>query len=212
MLVHDVEVLSVNVEDDVEDIMNAHQQRMIEKSLELSTASKEIEVVTKLAEVEKTKADLDYKNRVYKIELENKLSKERIEKQEEIKRIEEQSEIAAKEAEQKLQSLMDSIQKAELARQKERTDAELNRKKEIDNLEIAKQKAYTDAIKKVVESISPDLIASMTSSSNAELLKAVAESMSPYAMANGESVADVTNKLLRGTSLEGLIDNLTQTK
>ena len=212
MLVHDVEVLSVNVEDDVEDIMNAHQQRMIEKSLELSTASKEIEVVTKLAEVEKTKADLDYKNRVYKIELENKLSKERIEKQEEIKRIEEQSEIAAKEAEQKLQSLMDSIQKAELARQKERTDAELNRKKEIDNLEIAKQKAYTDAIKKVVESISPDLIASMTSSSNAELLKAVAESMSPYAMANGESVADVTNKLLRGTSLEGLIDNLAQTK
>ena len=107
---------------------------------------------------------------------------------------------------------MDSIQKSELARQKERTDAEMNHKKEMDNLEIAKQKAYTDAIKKVVESISPNLIASMTSSSNAELLRSVTESMSPYAMANGESVADVTNKLLRGTSLEGLIEKMSEIK
>ena len=61
-------------------------------------------------------------------------------------------------------------------------------------------------MKKVIESISPDLIASMTSKSNAELLKSVSESISPYAMASGESVADFTNKLLRGTSLEGLLN------
>lgn len=212
MLVHDVEVLSVSVEDDVEYIINAHQQRMIEKSLELSSASKEIEVATRLAEVDKTKADLEHNSKIYRLELENKFSKEKIEKQEEIKRIEEESEIASKTATQKLQTLMDSIQKSELARQKERTDVEMNHKKEMDNLEIAKQKAYTDAIKKVVESISPDLIASMTSSSNAEILKAVTESMSPYAMANGESVADVTNKLLRGTSLEGLIEKMSEVR
>lgn len=212
MLVHDVEVLSIKVENDVADIMNVHQQRMIEKSLELSTANKEVEVVTKLADVEKTKADLEYGNKIYKIELENKLSKERMEKEEEIQRLKEQSELAAKTAEQNLQSLKDSIQKAELARLREKQNTELNYKKTLDALEIAKQKAYTDAIKEVVESISPDLIASMTSSSNAELLKAVAESMSPYAMANGESVAEVTNKLLRGTSLEGLIDNLIPTE
>lgn len=208
MLVHDVEVLSVNVEDDVKDIINLHQKKMIEKSLELSNASKEIEVVTRLAEADKAKADIEYNGKIYRLNLENKYSKEKIEKQETIKRLEEQARMDEKAAEQNLQIVMDSIQKSELARQKERNDAEMARKKEIDGLEIAKQKAYTDAIKKVIESISPDLIASMTSSSNAELLKAVAESMSPYAMANGESVADVTNKLLRGTSLEEVIGNL----
>jgi hypothetical protein len=209
MLVHDVEVLSVTVEEDVEDIIDAHQKRMIEKSLELSNANKEIEVVTKLAEVDKTKADLEYNTKLYGLDLNNKLSKEKIKKDEEIKRIEEASELAAKTAEQKLQTLMDAIQKSELARQKAKTDAEIAHQKEIDNLEIVKQRAYTDAVKKVVDSISPDLIAAMVSTSNAELLSSVAESMSPYAMANGESVADVTNKLLRGTSLEGLVENLT---
>lgn len=208
MLVHDVEVLSVKVEDDVDDIINAHQKRMIEKSLELSNASKEIEVATRLAEADKAKADLEHSGKIYRLNLENKFAKEKIEKQEEIKRIQEAAEIAEKTATQNVQSLMDSIQKSELAREKEKVDADLNRKREFYDLEINKQKAYTDAVKKVIEAISPNLIASMTSSSNAELLKAVSEAMSPYAMASGESVAEVTNKLLRGTSLEGLLENV----
>lgn len=208
MLVHDVEVLNVKVEDDVDDIINVHQKKMIEKSLELSNASKEIEVATRLAEADKAKADLEHSSKIYRLNLENKFAKEEIEKQEEIKRIQEEAEIAEKTAIQNVQSLMDTIQKSELAREKEKTEAELSRKKEIYDLEINKQKAYTDAVKKVIEAISPNLIASMTSSSNAELLKAVSEAMSPYAMASGESVAEVTNKLLRGTSLEGLIENV----
>ena len=67
-----------------------------------------------------------------------------------------------------------------------------------------------DAVKSVIESISPDLIASMNSSSNAQLMQSVAESISPYAMANGESISDVTNRLLRGTSLEGILGKMTE--
>lgn len=208
MLVHDVDVLSITVEEDVEHIINAHQQKMIEKSLELSNASKEIEVATRLAEVDKTKAQLNYQSKLYQIDLENKLCMERIVRQEKIKRIEEEAQIAEKTATQALQSLMDSIQQSELARQKEREEAQLHYKKEQDELEMVRQKAYTDAIRTIIESISPDLIASMTASSNAELLEVVAQAMSPYAIATGESVAEVLNKLLRGTSLEGLIERL----
>jgi hypothetical protein len=32
--------------------------------------------------------------------------------------------------------------------------------------------------------------------------------MAPYAIAKGESIAEVTNKLLRGTSLEGIIEDV----
>lgn len=208
MLVHDVEVLSVYVEKDIEEIINRHQQSIIEKSLELSSANKEIEVVTRLAELKKTRAEIEYGNQIYKLELENKLAKEKLEKQEAIHRIEEEAAVAAKNAENNVQTLIDSIQKSELERMREKNEAELTYRKETDNLTIAKQKAYTDAIRNVIESISPDLIASMNSSANAELMQSVAESISPYAMANGESIAEVTNKLLRGTSLEGLLNKI----
>ena len=208
MFVRDVEVLSVHVEEDVEDMINDHYQTMMEKTLELSNVNKEIEVIKQLTEAEKTKADLKNQSDMYKLELKNRYEKESIEKREAIRRMEEQAEIDKKTAEKNLQELKDTIQKAELAREKEKNDLELARKKEIDNLSITKQKAYTDAIKKVIESISPDLIASMTSQSNAELLKSVSESISPYAMASGESVAEFTNKLLRGTSLEGLLSKV----
>ena len=208
MFVHDVEVLNVCVEEDIEDLINHHQQEMVEKTLELSSAYKEIEVIKHLTEAEKTKADLKNQSDMYKLELKNRYEKESIEKRETIRRMEEQAEIDKKTAEKNLQELKDAIQKAELAREKEKNDLELARKKELDALAINKQKAYTDAMKKVIESISPDLIASMTSKSNAELLKSVSESISPYAMASGESVADFTNKLLRGTSLEGLLNKV----
>jgi hypothetical protein len=34
--------------------------------------------------------------------------------------------------------------------------------------------------------------------------------MSAYAIANGESVADTVNRLMRGTSLEGIIESATK--
>ena len=40
------------------------------------------------------------------------------------------------------------------------------------------------------------------------MLETVAQSMSPYAIANGESISEVTNRLLRGTSLEGVIEGI----
>lgn len=208
MLVHDVEVLSVSVQNDIEKIINEHQRRIIEKSLELSNANKEVEVVTKLAALDKQKTDLEYQNKIYRLDLENKAEKDRIAKREAIKRLEEESSIAEKTAENELQTLLDSIQKAELARKKEANDAVINFQKERDTLEIAKQKAYTDAIKKVIEAIGPDLISSMTSSANAELMQELAKAIGPYALATNESIADVTNKLLRGTSLEGFIEKI----
>ena len=54
--------------------------------------------------------------------------------------------------------------------------------------------------------------AAMTSKSNAELMEVVAKAMSPYAIAKDTSVADVTDQLLRGTTLEGLIETIAKNK
>lgn len=205
MLAHDVEILSVSVQEDVKDILHAHQKKMIKESLELSNASKEMAAAGRLAEVDKAMAEFEYQKQMYRLELSSRLEKEEMEKKEESKRFEEEARLAALTAEQNLQSVKTAIQNMEIARQKEKMETEFTHKKEMDALEMERQKAYTDSIQRVIESVSPELIASMTSVSNAELLKAVAESISPYALAGGESVADVTDKLLRGTSLEGML-------
>ena len=61
-----------------------------------------------------------------------------------------------------------------------------------------------------MDSVSPDLIAAMQHSSNAETLRAVSEAMAPLAIARGESVADTVNTLMRGTSLENMFGKIAQ--
>ena len=57
-----------------------------------------------------------------------------------------------------------------------------------------------------------DLVAALSSKSNADMLAAVTEAMAPYALASGESIAETTDKLLRGTSLEGVITQALKAK
>ena len=86
------------------------------------------------------------------------------------------------------------------------TDAEIAHAKELAEIEKAKQEAYAATVKEIMSSIQPDLVAAISASTQAELLKEGMASISPYAIANGESVADTVNKLLRGTSLEEIIN------
>lgn len=49
-----------------------------------------------------------------------------------------------------------------------------------------------------MSSITPDLIAALEVGGKCDLMSTLAEHMSPYALANGESVVDTTQKLLHG--------------
>lgn len=51
-----------------------------------------------------------------------------------------------------------------------------------------------------------DLVAALSSESNAQVLDAITKNMAPYAMLKGESVAEFTDKLLRGTTIEGFVN------
>ena len=210
MFIHDVEVLSVKADPVVQEIIDRNQKQTVEKSLQLTVTEKDLEVEKELAKAEKEKAKLKYDTESYKNELQSKTALERIESEEKENRAKESAEMAARKATESLQPIIDSIEKQKNERVRAAYDLEEYHVKKMNDLEIAKQKAYTDAIKKVIDSISPELIASMTSKANAELMQTVSQAMSPYAMATGESVSEVTNRLLRGTSLEGLIENFSK--
>lgn len=208
MKVYDVEVLNVAIEHDVSEMLEEHQTEMIQKTLELSDAAARMEVITKLAEVDRKEAELKNANALYSANLEQNVKKDKLAKQEEIQKIQRVAEEAEIQAKKDMQALLAEIQTAEIARAKEKNDLEIAKQKEIAAIEEAKQKAYAETIEKIMASVSPDLVAALNTKANAQLLTDATKAMAPYAIANNESVADTVNKLMRGTSLENVINTM----
>lgn len=213
MFVHDAEVLSISVEQSINDLLVEHQYDMVQKSLELSSAEKMIKVTEQLSEAEKAKQKLRYDEVINKMELQRIEALKKIEIQAEVNRKKEAEDQASKQAEKDLQALQDAILEAELTRNQKTRDAEIAHKKALAEIEEAKQKAYADTVASIMASIQPDLVAAMNTKSNAEMTEAIAKSLSPYALANGdESASDVVNKLLRGLPLENVIAEIAENK
>ena len=206
MLVNDVDIIGIGVEKDIAMILEKHQNELIQKSVELADAAASMEVVTALADVKKKEAELNNETALYALELEQKRTEEEMQNKEKIRVKEREAKAAEVQARNDLQNILTSIQSAEMARIKEKQDAEIAHAKELAEIEKAKQEAYAATIKEIMSSIQPDLVAAISASSKADLLKEGMKNMSPYAIANGESVADTINKLMRGTSLEDVLD------
>ena len=101
--------------------------------------------------------------------------------------------------------IVDALPDAELARKQKDSDAEIARQQALADIEKAKQEAYADTVKKVMNSIQPGLIEALMANGNTNLMKTIADGVAPYALANNESSADVIDRLMRGTTLEGII-------
>lgn len=208
MIVHDVEVLGIEVEAEVADMLASHQMEMVQKSLELSNAETRITVVTKLAESEAKEHELNSEKLVHKMELQRVEALKKLEIQAEVNRKNEVEKAAAKQAEKDMQVLIDAINDAELLRKKKVNDQEYERQKTLMDLEAAKEKAYADTVAQIMSSIGPDLVAALNAKANSDIMNTVAHAVGPYAIAGDESIADTVNKLLRGTSLENIVDGV----
>ena len=208
MLVHDCEVLSIRVDDDVAEMLVAHQQEMITQSLKLSDAEKRVAVAEQLAIAEQKEQELRSQQLLNKMALQREEAIRKLEIQAEVNRTQEAEELAKKQAEQDMQIMIDAIHEASLARKDKDHAQDIEYKKNLAALEQAKQKAYADTVATIMKSIGPDLVAAMNAKSNADMTVAISEAMAPYALAKNESVAEVVNKLLRGTSLEDTINGI----
>lgn len=208
MYVHDCEVLGISVEEDIARLLDRHQQDMVRNSLQLSAAEKRITVAEKLAEAEKKEHELQSQAMLNQMALNEIESQRRMEIEAAESRRKEAEKAARKQAEKDLQPLLDEIQNAELARQRAQYDAQVEHQKELDNLAIAKNKAYAEQTKEILASISPALIATLQSTVQSENLVSIAEHLAPYALASNKSVPETVNTLLRGTTLEDVLGSL----
>ena len=209
MFVHDCEVLSIKVENSIANLLEKQQYEMVSKALELANADRRIEVAKALAKADREATDIQHSAKIYEISLRAEADQFAFDAKAEITRREEAEAQARVEAKRDMQAVLDAIQAAELAREKEKTDARLALDKEYAELENAKQKAYAETVKTIMESISDDLVAALTTSSKDAATAKIAESLAPYAIAGrNESVSDVVNKILRGTTLEDTLKGI----
>jgi major vault protein len=208
MLVHDCDVLGIDIDSEVEEMLVAHQQEMIVQSLKLADAEKRVTVAEKLAYAERKEQELRTQELINKMELQRAEAMRKLEIQSEVNRIQETEDTAKKQAEAEMQVLIDKIHDASLVRKEKDYEQELEYKKNLAALEQAKQQAYASTVSQIMMSIGPDLVAAMNSKSNADMTVAISEALAPYALAKGESVSDVVNKLLRGTSLEDVLNGV----
>ena len=209
MFVHDCEVLSIRVESSIADLLEEQQYEMVSKALELANADRRIEVAKALAKAEAEETELKHKSKLFEIELKAKAEKEAFNQKAEIARLEEAEAQARAQAKSDMQVVLDAIQKSELAREQAKIDLQLAKEKSEAELEAAKQAAYAETVKTIMGAISEDLVAALTTSSRDAMTADVAKSLAPYALANrDESVSDVVNKLLRGTTLEDTLKDI----
>ena len=209
MFVKDCEVLSLTVESEIAEILESHQRDMVEKSLELSDAEARVKVAEALFDAEKKENELASTKLINRMNLQGEEARRKLEIQAEVNRKQEAEKQAAKQAEKDMQALIDAIHDAEMARKQKEVDAKIAEQQALASIEKAKQSAYAETVAKIMESIQPDLVAAIQSQSEAKTFNGIAQGIAPYALANGESAAEFVDRLLRGTTLEGVINKFT---
>lgn len=219
MYIHDVEVLGLDVERSIEAMLLDKQHEMIRKTLELADAEREAEIAEALTVAEQKKQELRTTILLNKMDLQQKEAEHKLEIQAQIARQQEAEELAKKQAEKDMQPMLDAIAAASINRRNAEHEAAMNREaaehlvtqnheKALADIEAAKQAAYAETIKEIMGSITPDLIAALEMGGKCDLMAALTEHMSPYAIANGEGVVETTDRLLRGMPIDASIQNI----
>lgn len=206
MFVKDCEVLSLTVESEIAEILESHQRDMVEKSLELSDAEARVKVAEALFDAEKKENELASTKLINRMNLQGEEARRKLEIQAEVNRKQEAEKQAAKQAEKDMQVLIDAIHEAEMTRKQKETDANIAEKQALADIEKAKQEAYAKTIADVMKSIQPDLVAAIQAQSDSKVFNSIATGIAPYAIGNGESAAEFVDRLLHGTTLEGIVN------
>lgn len=206
MFVKDCEVLSLTVESEIAEILESHQRDMVEKSLELSDAEARVKVAEALFDAEKKENELASTKLINHMNLQGEEARRKLEIQAEVNRKQEAEKQAAKQAEKDMQVLIDAIHEAEMTRKQKETDANIAEKQALADIEKAKQEAYAKTVADVMKSIQPDLVAAIQAQSDSKVFNSIATGIAPYAIGNGESAAEFVDRLLHGTTLEGIVN------
>lgn len=210
MQITDVEVLSISIDANVQELIDDHQEEIISRSLELAAAKTSAETERQIVELNREKVQLAEEYAQYKATLEAETRAKSYELQIAAQKAKDEEDKRKYEIEKEIQSLKDAIFESEQARIKAERDAELAHKQKMLELESTRESAAAASMKTVLEALGPDLAAALKASGNQAIVEQIAGAIAPYAIAEGKPVSRAVSELLRGTTLESIFEDFTK--
>lgn len=212
MIISDVEILSIQVDDHIQRLIDDHQESIVSRALDLTAAQNSAETERQITELNREKVRLNEEYRRFRAESEAATAAKEYALKIEAQKIKDEEDKRKYEVASEIQALKDAIAAAELERVKKEQEAERAHQEQIAELAMKREAHSAEAMRVILSAVGPDLAASMTMESNKEIVSAIAQSISPYALANGKSASESINELLRGTTLEEIVKSFTTTK
>lgn len=210
MTISDVEILSMTVQSDIQALIDEHQERIVSQALELAAAQNSADTDREIAELEQEKVKLQEQLKRERLELQAETAQRDFELRVARQKASDEEDKRQREVEKEIQVIKDAIFQADQAREKQANEAELAHKKALAEIEAKREADAAASMKVVLEAIGPDLAAALNNKNNQAVVEAIASAISPYAMANGDSVSDAVSTLLRGTTLDKVLENMNQ--
>ena len=208
MLVTEVDIINLDFDETYQEELDNFQKDVVLQKLKLANARTRESIVKEIAESEKRQVQCDHEVNMNRIALKQDLELKKIANEAAQTAKKDELEAARFQARKDIQEVLTAIQAAEIARKKEADETEAEKLARLAEIEKAKQQAYADTIKEILGAIQPGLIEAISASSKAEILKTGMEAIGPYALAEGnETIPDTVNKLVRGTTLENVINS-----
>lgn len=209
MYISDVEILSLDIEPSVQALIDKHQERVISRTLELTAAESSAAVERQIVALNSEKVKLTEEYARFKTEQEAETQRREFELERTAQRVKEEENNRRAQATAELQEFKSKIDEAIRETTRKQKEMELEFKQKELELEAKRESDAANAMKLVLSAIGPDLAAALNNANNQEIVTAIAGAISPYAIANGESVSQAVNTILRGTSMENLISKMT---
>jgi major vault protein len=224
MRIYDVEVLDVRIEDsNIAAMLTKAQKSAVEAAIEISEERRNLDMTKEKEKIRRSIKDEHQKT--FRHNSEKELEKISANLGMELQRIESDSETQMAEliagqkrqdakltAEKDKQETLDGIHVAELKRKREIADAELDKQRQKLVMILEEKAAEVEAVVEKAKAIGPDMIAALQAFGDKDLAGKLADSMGPLAILGGKSIADVINKLLKGTPVEQILKEYTKSK
>ncbi|MGV8119493.1 MAG: SPFH domain-containing protein [Candidatus Xenobiia bacterium LiM19] len=206
MRIYDVEVLGVEIGDEViAELLVQAQHSVAQQTIRLTQEQKNLEMTKKMEEIKQQISGAQSETVLKHMTLQIA----EVEKSLELSLSKIKSEIGAADlrlsSQLAQQEKLSNISKAELGREHERREQEMEFAREALQQRIDELSAEVKAVVDKATAVSPDLIAAMQAFADKSLAEKMADTMAPLAILGGKSIADVFAQLLKDTPLEEVI-------
>lgn len=205
MYISDVEVLALEVQPSVQELIDKHQRKLVAQQLELKSAKTSAEAEKQLYELDRQNIALREELSRFKAEAEKQTAIKDLANRIEIQVAKDEEAKRAAEEEKAIQSIHDEIAAAARERDKLDNEQKLAVKKALADVDAEREAKTAEAMKTVLSALGPDLAAALNNANNQQIVEAIAGSIAPMAIANGESVATAVDRLLRGSAIEDIM-------